>query len=872
MCVSARLFISAVFTAFFLVSCGGGGSAPINSNENPITPPPPASNSVPSATLGAMQGQVLLGPVVDASIEIYDAVDLDGPTICAVSSSSIDAEVGPGVVDLSDCAFDDAKLYYFVIRGGEDIDVDDDGELDDTPTPKVGALHAILSGEQINSGGWRVNILTELAYQDSLSTLIANSDEETISSSLDSSAKKLLKLDLNNDGVIDGDDLAHFLPQDHFDSLANPDSGLIEALLASIHEGNSVDTTELSRQYLLGATGQFFFANPDEDFFNADFLSDDGLLYMAGALRDEDYAFIEDHIAIRIFDPSDSSSVTLVGSLDITELEADIFIHGFQLKKDGDYLYLAAGISGLIIIDVSDPSSPEHVATYDNGSAIDTVEIGESIAYVGSYFGGITAIDISDPETPSVAGTLEITVFDMIYHDDRLYVYGSGISVLDVADPGDISQLDNLGFPSGSGNPFSRKGNFLYLGVTDGTQSIRVFDVSDELNIEEIHEITTPGLVLDILVEGDFLYSTTVSDGHKYSLNTYQINSVGNLELIDSRLALSASGKVAAGLDSMYLSSPEQLNIYTKNALNHGTKSLVNVPTPFDAKHIKLVDNMAYVADGSVLRIYDVSDPEASVEELGSLQLSDFIEDMTISEGYVYIANSVDGLSVVDISHPENPSLVGMENSLNVTPDAGYVTNTVAVVDDVAFTTIDGLSKLVAFDVADPANPVLLESEVVTVENSHSLVPFGTSLYRVNNGNLQVVDISDPANLTVQEVTFLHGTDMAISDSIGYMSTLDGEIRVIDLSAPLSPVQTGIALGLGEGTGIAVTGDIVYMSNAFGIINVFDVSDLAAPVYLSQYKVNGVVSDVAATEDYVFATNGFGLVIERAVQSVSNLD
>jgi len=869
MCTSSRLLAALIVTIFMLSSCGGGGGS---STSPAAQDPAPTNNSVPSVILDAKQGQILLGPVVDASIEIFDATDLEGPTICAVSSSSIDAEVGPGVVDLSDCSFDDEKLYYFVVRGGEDIDVDDDGELDETPTAKVGALHAILGGAQINSGGWRVNILTELAYQDSLTSLIANAGEASVSASLDSSAQKLLKLDLNNDGVINAQDLARFLPQDHFNSLSNPDADLINALLASIHEGDSVDTTELSRQYLLGATGQFFFSNEDEDFFNVDYLSDDGLLYMAGVLRDESFAFIEDHIAIRIFDPTDSSAVVLAGAVDITELEADIFSHGFQLKKSGDYLYLAAGLSGLLIIDVSDPSSPRHITTYDSGSVVDSVEVGDSVVYLGNYFGGITVVDINDPEVPSTIGSFVTTVFDMLYRQGRLYVYGSGIRVLDVVDPSNISQLDNLSFPSDSGNPFSRKGNFLFLGVTDDFQSIKVFDINDEENILEAHNISTPGLVIDILVEGDFLYSTAVSDDQKYSLNTYQIDNFGNLGLIDSRLALSASGRVAAGAELIYLSSPLQLNVYTKNSLNHGTKSLVNVSTPLDAKQIKLVGDLAYVADGTSLRIYDVSDPEANVNELGSISVHDFIEDMTISGDYAYLANSVDGLKIIDISDPENPYFAGMENSLNDTPDAGYVTNTVAVVGDIAYTTIDHLNKLVAFDVSDPSDPILLDSELSITEMSRGLVYFSGFLYRVNNAALQVIDISDPDNLTSTAVDFLHGTDLAIEGNLGYMSTLDGEIRVIDFAMPESPVQLSTALGLGQGTGIAVVENIAYISNAFGIINVFDITRSASPVYLSQYKVNGLVSDVAATEDYVFATNGFGIVVEHAVESILTID
>jgi hypothetical protein len=864
---------SLLVTGFCLAitSCGGGGSSPAPTNGG-STPPPAASTSVPSATLNAMQGQVLLGPVVDASIEIYDATDLDGPIVCAVSSSSVDAEEGPGVVDLSECSFDDTKLYYFIVRGGEDIDVDDDGELDETPTIKQGVLHAILSGAQINTGGWRLNILTELAYQNSLSTLISNPDKEAITDRLDSSAKQLLKLDLNNDGEINADDLAHFLPQDHFDSLINPDADLITSLLASIHTGNTLDTNELSRQYLLGSTDQIIFGHLTDGFFNFDYLFDNGLLYMVGGVPDQEGGVAEGHLALRIYNSRGSDGITLQSSLDVTGLDSGIFDREIQVKKSGNLLYLAAGSAGLLIFDVSVADSPQHIGTYEPGSSVDVVEINDSIVYFGTYFTGISVLDASDPENLSLLGTFATTVFNMVYRDDQLFVYGGGISILDVSDPGNMLLLDSISFSGGSGEPLELKGDLLYIRNNDDFHQIKVFDVSDTTNIIEINQVPTPSLVSDMLIDDNYLYVLQASNGINHALNTYLLDNEGGLELIDSRLALAGTGKLVLGTDSLYLSSSVQLNVYAKNALNQASNNLVNISTRFDAKRLKLDSNRAYVADGTTLRIYDVTSPESEVSELGSIQLVDFIEDIDVSNGYAYLANQADGLTIVDISDPTSPTLVAQEQSLNIAEDVVYISSSVAVVNNTAYTTIDGLDKLVAFDVSDPAQPVLLDTQINISIVSYALVPFGNLLYRVSNAGLDIIDITDPLNMSYVETKQIIGTDLVFNETVGYMSTAEGEIRVVDFSNGESPVQLSTALGLGQGTGIATVGDIAYMSNAFGLINAFDVSDLAAPVYLSQYKVNGVVTDVAATEDYVFSTNGFGLVVDHAVQSVSNLD
>lgn len=873
--MSPVLRAAVLSTLFSLVvtSCGGGGGSPAPTTPITVTPPPVIDTSVPPATLNAKQGQVLLGPVVGASVEIYLATALDGATVCSVTSSVADAEVGPGVVDLSSCTFDDAKLYYFIVRGGHDIDVDDDGVLDDTPTEKKGALHAILSGAQINSGGWRVNILTELAYQNTLSTLITDPDGERLEQHLDSSAKQLLKLDLNDDGEINAEDLARFIPEDHFDSLVRPDHDLIAALLASIHDGNDVNIQELSRQYLLSAIGYLPLATPQDNFFSVEFVADDDLLYLVGYLRNEDSSFVDNHIALRIFDASTASEITPAGSLDITEFSHAANATEMQLKKSGDYLYLAAGAAGLLIIDVSQPSAPEVVGHYDTGSDAHSVTLGDSVAYVGNYFGGISIIDVADPTNPTLINTFATTVFQMIYRENKLYVYGAGILIFDVSNPNSVVLLDQQSFPSGSGNPLALRGNYLFLGSTDNVQKIRIFDISDASNIVELNAKIVSGLVLDILIEGDFLYSITSSVGVSgYSLDTYSIGENGALELHDSRLALNLSRAIAAGADVIYLSSTEQVNVYSKSALNQATTRLASIETPFNAREIKVRDGLAYVADDTRFEIYDVNEPETGVTLTGSLQLVDHIEDIAISGNYAYIANHVDGLAIIDISDPQNPSLVSKEYSLNVTPEGGSVTNTVAVVGNIAYTTIETHDKLIAFDVTDPHHPAVVSNQLPISGYIIGLVPFGDYLYVLSNGGLKIVDISDPENPTSIDDVFLYGTDLAINGTTGYMSTYQGEMQVIDFSNPQHPVLLGSATGLGQGTGIAAIGNIVYMSNAYGLINVFDATHPETPVYISQYKINGVVSDVAATDEYVFATNGFGFIVEHAVKSTSNLD
>lgn len=861
-------FFQVVLYSFFLIvviSCGGGSSSTDNAT-------PSDNEETNNAQLGPMQGQILLGPIVGATVEIYPASALDLPAICTTTSSDQDAPNGPGVINLSTCSIDPDILYYLIVFGGEDIDVDDNGVLDNVPTPKQGALHALITGQEIIDGNWRINILTELAYQNALDILISNPDSTKLLDKRDNTANILLSADLNDDGVIDGFDLSQFLPQDHFDTLINPDNDLISSILASIHSGNSVDTTELSRQYLLAAVGHLNYDNSYfSGFINLDYIYDSGLLYMAGTTWDNSSTIVDNVLSIRIYDPSNSDNISLMGSLDITELNTDLLASGFELKKSGNYLYIATGSSGLVIVDVSNPESPEYITTYQNMTSVDSIEIGGSYAYISTYLGDISILDISNPSSPGFVASVAMNAFDIIYRENRLYVYGAGVSILDITDLSNISVTDNLVFPSGSGRSIQLDGNYLFVPSSLDGQFIRVFDISDESAITQIHEIPVSGYVSDIFIEDNLLFASMPLDSG-YVINTYEIKNTGELKLIDSRSGLN-TGRIAVGGNNLFLTSVKELNMYNKDTLNQAATNVANITTINEARLVKTVDGLSYVADSTRLNIYDTNNPLTDVKELGSIQLIDQIEDFQIIGNYAYIANASEGISIIDISDPANPSFVANNNSYNYSePDVSYSTGSIAVQGNYAYTSIDNLGKLIVFDISNPELPVPVGDQLDIDSFIFSFIINNNLLYGLGNNGLEVINIQDPLNISSLGQSFIFASDMVINNNIGYMSRLDGGIYTLDLLNNNNPVIVGQAEGLGNGKAISIINNIAYVANAFGYIGVYDVIDTSNPVYITQYKVNGIVSDVSAEEDFIFATNGLGLVVENAVKNLSNIN
>ncbi len=96
---------------------------------------------------------------------------------------------------------------------------------------------------------------------------------------------------------------------------------------------------------------------------------------------------------------------------------SSITTHGnavdIALSKDGKVAYIASGEGGLEVIDISNPSRPHYIKSYDLTEYINSVEVKGDRVYA-SYitentkpYIHIQAYDISDPYRPSYIGNIE---------------------------------------------------------------------------------------------------------------------------------------------------------------------------------------------------------------------------------------------------------------------------------------------------------------------------------------------------------------------------------------------------------------------------------------------------------------------------------
>ncbi|MBN1551096.1 hypothetical protein JW979_06490, partial [bacterium] len=100
-----------------------------------------------------------------------------------------------------------------------------------------------------------------------------------------------------------------------------------------------------------------------------------------------------------------------------------------RCKVSGNIAYIAYGWGGLLMVDISNPASPEILGSWpgDTSKSISTVKLDGSILFALTPSSGIDILNVSDPLQPQLIGNIsvpdtQITDFEM----DSEYIYCSG--------------------------------------------------------------------------------------------------------------------------------------------------------------------------------------------------------------------------------------------------------------------------------------------------------------------------------------------------------------------------------------------------------------------------------------------------------------
>ena len=509
-----------LFLMFSFISCGGGSSA--------------------STVARAGPGQALLGPLCGATVELFEAHNIKNAIHTAMTDDSLDLTQG-GTFDLPVSELDDSQLYVVAISGGDDIDADDDGIIDDEATENLGTVRLVATGSQLRLGNFKVNILTELVYHQVVSLLLTQKDSQMIVDEMDRCARLLLSEDLNGNGRIEHSDLFVWDPVAQKDQLLRG-WDLLSSGIEAVHMNRGLaDFTETLFSGIVGvievsrdshgvaiANGYAYMGDGESELRVVD-LSNSGSPIIVGTVNTKgwvmnvavsgNYAYATTYWGLRVIDITASDNPILVGFMEFSGTTFD----GFGLS--GDYAYIGTGDSGFSVVDVSDPSTPVVVGSMDLPGRADRILIAENYAYVTSGYSGMYVIDITNPNAPARVGAIDTPGFASGFALSGKFAYVAddefvatpdddiGLQIIDVSDPTNPAIVGVVELPIRISD-VDILGDKAY--VTDGYSNIWVLDISEPGNPLLVGIMDTPQSVYGLILSED------------YSLMKHSINDDGN--------------------------------------------------------------------------------------------------------------------------------------------------------------------------------------------------------------------------------------------------------------------------------------------------------------------------------------------------------
>ena len=255
---------------------------------------------------------------------------------------------------------------------------------------------------------------------------------------------------------------------------------------------------------------------------------------------------------------------------------------------------------------------------------------------------------------------------------------------------------------------------------------------------------------------------------------------------------------------------------------------------------ISIADDYAYVACGEAgLSVVDVSDPEEPWE-VGICNTPGYALGVAVAGEYAYVADGSEGLRVVDIANPAEPCEVGFY--------VGYVVD-VAVLEPCVFIADfeDGMKIVVVYDPTQPRR-----ASSAYAPNARGITVLGTLAYiAIRNEGLRIVDFSDWTRIRYIGDVETPGYALGVTVSGDYAFVADGDagLTAVNVSDPPQSLEAWSYDTPGFAYGVAVAGDYAYVADEEAGLRVLEVSDPREPREVGFYNTSDRALAVAVAEN-----------------------
>jgi hypothetical protein len=187
-----------------------------------------------------------------------------------------------------------------------------------------------------------------------------------------------------------------------------------------------------------------------------------------------------------------------------------------NVQVAGPLAFLADRLDGMLVVDVTDYENPSLLGSgYDTPGLAQAIDVAGTSAYIADTDNGLVVLDITNVETPSLAGsyTTPDNAVDVEVHGDHAFVAAlqGGLQIIDVSDPTSPVLAGAYDRPGAFAMGLTVSGNYCY--VANDYYGLQIIDVSDPTNPSLVATYDTPGLAHDAAVSGNFVFVADNTEG-----------------------------------------------------------------------------------------------------------------------------------------------------------------------------------------------------------------------------------------------------------------------------------------------------------------------------------------------------------------------
>jgi len=303
----------------------------------------------------------------------------------------------------------------------------------------------------------------------------------------------------------------------------------------------------------------------------------------------------------------------------------------------GNYAIIGDGAPGVSVCDLTTINDPLLETTLSIHGSGQEVSIQGNLACVLALDSGLHILDVTDPAVPAVTSRLQVAngpnAITTLSENKMLIAERAGthyaLEVIDITDPASAFVTTEVDVPEPP--------EFMYLDgttlIVSQTESALLFDVSDDTNLVQLGSIPFGATVATVGLHNNFAYVAKLP----YGLKVYNVNTPSTPLYAASISTDYVAMDFTFQGNYMYVCTGVEIRIYD---VTNPYAIVEEIPYVMgvNAKESMIRDNVLYAVGDNVLETIDMTDPVA-LQQLGYLEVEPVLNltDVILEGDFAYV-------------------------------------------------------------------------------------------------------------------------------------------------------------------------------------------------------------------------------------------